>query len=72
MITQDDIDAFKAWNDISEVPEDELVMLFGRHKDGSPWWNVGTKFGTSWDGPWLTNILKPTHFMFLVEPKDEE
>lgn len=58
------------WNKIETCPQEELVYVFGRHKTGEAWFNIGTLWGDDWDGQWIKE-LTPTHWMRLVEPENE-
>lgn len=57
----------QGWQPIETAPEEELVYVFGRHECGSPWWNIGRRYGTEWDMIWIGTI-DPTYWMPLPEP----
>lgn len=59
------------WRPIETVPQEELVFVFGRHKDGTAWFNIGSLWGDEWDGGWMRELL-PTHWMPLIEPEGHE
>ena len=58
------------WQPIETAPNEELVYVFGKHDCGTPWWNVGTRWGDEWDGPWHP-ATEPTHWARLVGPQGE-
>ena len=43
-------DLVPQWHPVETCPQEELVYVSGRHKDGTAWFNIGTLWGDEWDG----------------------